>query len=269
MSLLKRLGILVSGNRLVQRRLAKRVRFCQDLMGIGSGDRPEASGERRLFHEIRRRSPGPWCVMDVGANCGQFLRLALRSMPASDTRIHCFEPGAHAFEQLRTAASGASHVLLNRLAIGASVGNATLHYQAPGSGLASLTRRDLEHFGIDFGLSEPVQVTTVDDYCERLGIERVHLLKLDIEGHELDAIQGARRMLQQGRIDALTFEFGGCNIDTRTYFRDFWKVLHGHGMTIHRITPSGFWHRIDRYDEAHEQFRTTNFVARRTMAAPA
>ena len=83
MSLLKRLGILVSGNRLVQRRLAKRVRFCQDLMGIGSGDRPEASGERRLFHEIRRRSPGPWCVMDVGANCGQFLRLALRSMPAS------------------------------------------------------------------------------------------------------------------------------------------------------------------------------------------
>lgn len=264
MSPLKRLAILISGSRLVQRRLAKRVRFAQHLMGIGSGDQPESSGERRLFEAVCRRSSGPWIVMDVGANHGQFMKMALREMPTAATQIHCFEPGARAFEELRRNADGDPRVRLNRVALGSAPGTATLHYEEQGSGLASLTRRDLEHFGIHFGLSEPVEVTTVDAYCDLNGIDRIHLLKLDVEGHELEVLHGARRMLGAGGVDALTFEFGGCNIDTRTFFRDFWKLLGAHGMTIHRITPSGFWSVIDRYEEAHEQFRTTNFVALRS-----
>jgi hypothetical protein len=59
------------------------------------------------------------------------------------------------------------------------------------------------------------------------------------------------------------FEFGGCNIDTRTYFQDFFYFFKKHDMSIYRITPSGFFHPIPKYLEELEQFRTTNFLATR------
>ncbi len=58
-----------------------------------------------------------------------------------------------------------------------------------------------------------------------------------------------------------TFEFGGCNIDTRTYFQDFYYFFEDVGMRVLRITPSGFLTPIDSYKEVYEQFTTTNFVA--------
>jgi hypothetical protein len=84
---------------------------------------------------------------------------------------------------------------------------------------------------------------------------------MDIEGHELDALSGAKRMFDNKSIDIVAFEFGGCNIDTRTFFQDFWYFFSGINMRIYRVTPSGYLYRIDSYKEIQEQFRTTNFVA--------
>ena len=59
----------------------------------------------------------------------------------------------------------------------------------------------------------------------------------------------------------VTFEFGGCNIDTRTYFQDFWYFFREHGMhRVYRITPTGLLVPILGYREELEQFRTTNFL---------
>ena len=47
---------------------------------------------------------------------------------------------------------------------------------------------------------------------------KIDLLKLDVEGHELYLLS-AKKFIS--KISVIQFEFGGCNIDTRTYFRDF------------------------------------------------
>jgi hypothetical protein len=108
-------------------------------------------------------------------------------------------------------------------------------------------------------------LTTLDDYCQAHGIEHIHLLKLDIEGHELDAMTGARNMIAGHKVDIILFEFGGCNIDTRRFFRDFWHFFEGTQMDIFRLTPSGYLLKITEYKEDHEQFLYSNFVAiRRT-----
>lgn len=59
------------------------------------------------------------------------------------------------------------------------------------------------------------------------------------------------------------FEFGGCNIDTRRFFRDYWHFFENTTMEIFRTTPSGYLIKIEKYKEDYEQFCYSNFVAKR------
>ena len=43
-----------------------------------------------------------------------------------------------------------------------------------------------------------VDVTTIDLFCAEHRIERINLLKIDTEGHDLDVIRGASNMLRRG-----------------------------------------------------------------------
>ncbi len=109
-----------------------------------------------------------------------------------------------------------------------------------GSGLASIYQRNLNHFGISMDKSEEIKLTTIDDYCKRNNIDRIHFLKLDIEGHELKALKGASQMISRKKIDVIQFEFGGCNIDSRTYFQDFFYLLKDN-YQIFRILKDGLF----------------------------
>lgn len=264
MSLLKKLPIpivgFISGNRIVQKLLKKNVLISQYFMGIGSGSGVSTSGEQVIFSVLSKKCEPPYCIFDVGANKGQFLNLALEEISNSDFLIHCFEPATETFSYLSKRKKD-KRVKLNKLGMGKEKGNMTLYYDTPGSGLASLTKRKLDHFGIEFNKSEIVQVETIDNYCKENSIERINLLKVDVEGHELDVFFGAKEMFANNLIDIVTFEFGGCNIDTRTFFRDFWCFIIDVNMKLFRITPSGYLSQIESYSEIHEQYRTTNFIA--------
>ena len=261
MSLLKKTLSLATGNLLFQKALHVNIRASQFLMGIGAGGGVTSSGERSIFDLLRRQQNPPYCIFDVGANIGQFLELILENIGTDEYTIHSFEPGETTFQQLTDAAPSDPRIVLNNLGISSAPGEATLHSNSEGSALASLTKRRLEHFGILFDDAETVSLTTIDDYCKTNSIEQIDLLKIDIEGHELDALSGARNMFEAGAIGMATFEFGGCNVDTRTYFQDFWYFFKDLNMDICRITPSGYFYPIASYNETHEQFKTMNFIA--------
>ena len=261
--LAKNILFRVSGNQLSQKLLEKAVSLSQMLMGISSGSDVFASGEKSVLTLLIRDFAAPYTIIDAGCNKGQFIRLVLKTLREKEISLHAFEPAHETYKVLEKFFGEKKEIFLNKQAVGKETGHATLHYDAAGSAIASLTKRNLGHFGIRFDKSERVPVTTIDTYCSEMRIDHVHLLKLDVEGHEFDALIGSTRMLAEDRIDMLTFEFGGCNIDTRTYFRDFWYFFKEFGMNIIRITPSGFLVPIEEYMEIYEQFRTTNYLVRR------
>jgi len=93
-------------------------------------------------------------------------------------------------------------------------------------------------------------------------VEFVDFMKMDIEGHEVFALRGAKRALAAGKIGALSFEFGCGNINSRTFLHDFWELLTGAGFELWRITPGGKEIQIDDYYEDLEYFRgATNYIA--------
>jgi len=66
-------------------------------------------------------------------------------------------------------------------------------------------------------------------------------------------------MLRAGAIHWIQFEFGGCNIDSRTYFRDFFDLLNPQ-YDVYRLLRNGLF-PIRSYHETQEVFTTTNFIA--------
>lgn len=261
MSILKSALIKISGNYFIQSLLDKNVQVSQYLMGIGSGGGVSSSGEQAIFHVLEQRIKPPYCIFDVGSNKGQFFQLILENVVINDFSIHCFEPGHETFKILVKSFKEDKRIKLNNIGLGKEKGEAVLHYDSVGSGLASLTKRRLDHFDIDFSKAEKIEINTIDNYCSENGIKHIHLLKIDIEGHELDALIGAKKMFASKSIDIVTFEFGGCNIDTRTFFQDFWYFFNKANFKIFRITPSGYLYPLESYKEIYEQFRTINFIA--------
>jgi len=260
---LKKALIKASGNRFIQSVLEKNVQASQDLMGIGSGSSGGgflSTGEESICNFLKQRLKPPYCIFDVGSNKGQYPQMIIDNITADDFSIHCFEPGHETFKILEKSYKEDKRIKLNNIGIGKAKGETVLHFDSVGSRMASLTKRRLDHFGIYFNKSEKVEINTIDNYCSENAINHIHLLKFDIEGHELDALDGARKMFDKKSIDIVTFEFGGCNIDTRTFFQDFWYFFSGINMKIFRITPSGYFYPIESYKEIYEQFRTTNFM---------
>ena len=256
----------VAGNRGSQSFLEKFVAAAQYLQGIGSGAAVGSSGEPAILAKLAARAQGDertLCIFDVGANTGQFLKSACEAFRHRRFHVHSFEPSLAAYSQLQEAAKSYNNVTINHFALGHKAGEQELFYDVPGSALASLNQRRLTHFGVDMRLSETVKVETLDGYCKQRGIEYVDLLKLDVEGHELAVLNGASGMFRDSRIGMVTFEFGGCNIDSRTFVQDFFYFFLDQGMRIARITPSGFCYELLSYREILEQFRTTNFVCYR------
>jgi len=258
--MLKKILSRLAGSGTFQKIVERNIIYSLKLMGIGSGAGVIATGESKAV-ELLSRFEEPHCIFDAGANAGRYLKMVYSRINKKEFEIHSFEPCRHSFELLIQSAPADSRIILNNLGLGKREGEETIYYNKEGSTLASLSKRRLDHFGINFDKSEKIRLTTVDNYCASKNIKRIHLLKLDIEGHELEALEGAKRMFNEGNIDMTVFEFGGCNIDSRTFFQDFFYFFKSLNMKIYRITPSGFLLPIEEYKEEYEQFITTNYLA--------
>jgi len=168
MSIIKQTLSIFTGNGLSQSLLEYNIRFTHYLMGVGAGTRVHSSGETSLVRHINsyKASEGHLCVLDVGANVGQFATLIRDNCDMSRITIHSFEPSVAAFEGLTKTHGDCPAIRRNNLALGAQKGTATLYSDKPASGLSSLTKRDLDHVGKTMNLTQTVQVRTLDDFCE-------------------------------------------------------------------------------------------------------
>jgi FkbM family methyltransferase len=211
--------------------------------------------ENNLVHQLLKRRPQ--LVVDIGGNVGDYTAELRRRNPL--TEIHTFEPSSTNVERLRSRFKEDRNIFIIPFAVSDKVGAATLFSDNSGSGLGSLTHRRLDHLSIDFSVTESIDTIRFEDYWNK-ALNRRHLdiAKIDIEGHEMAALTGFGEAIDSTSI--IQFEFGGCNIDTRTFFQDFWYFFNKHYFDLFRITPLGL-NRITQYRELDEFFSTTNFIA--------
>lgn len=128
-------------------------------------------------------------ALDVGANKGVWAYL----LAGLCRKVHAFEPNPKAFELLRRGLAGLA--VTQKLALSNRNGVADLRiprrrrgYSNQGGSLSPAS------VGSEHG-SVTVEVATLDG----LGIDDVGFMKIDVEGHELAVLEGARNTLRRDR----------------------------------------------------------------------
>jgi FkbM family methyltransferase len=229
-------------------------------LGYGNAD-PARNGEYALLERLASRWPARPQLLDVGAHSGEWSRAASRVAPGA--MIFALEPSPGPYAEL--AASAGAGIRPFRLGLSDVAGAQTLWMPTGKPALASVHRRDLSQFGMAADAPVNVQMTTLDEFCADQGLQHIEMLKLDVEGHELAVLAGAQTTLSANRVDVIQLEFGGANLDSRTYLRDLVDTLTTYGFRVGRILRDGV--TPVRREEASEIFVYCNLLAVRVGTA--
>lgn len=145
---------------------------------------------------VMQRVLGPGAVfVDVGANIGYYTRLA-STLVGPTGHVHAFEPLPSALPLLAANTEGRAHVTVQPLAVGAQAGELDFYVRPMGDTSSLEPHPDAERIR--------VRVTTLD--AELAGLPRLDLLKIDVEGYELEVLQGARELIRTHQ-PVVYFEF--------------------------------------------------------------
>ena len=228
-------------------------------MNIGCGGDVKTSGEINAMKFVKEqsKSKSEITIVDVGANQGQYTQSLLKFFKNDNVKIHCFEPGHETFKMLLENLNGHDNITFNNFGLSNVKSDGILYYDHAGSGLASVYKRQLDYFDVKFEQKEDIKLDTLDNYCAENNITCIDFFKLDVEGNELNVLEGAKNTLDADIVKSIQIEFGGCNLDSRTFIRDFWNMLH-EKYIMYRIMRNGLL-EIKKYYERIEQFTTTNF----------
>jgi FkbM family methyltransferase len=177
--------------------------------------------ERREHQFFRRQVTPGMVIFDVGANAGFYTTL-FADLIGPAGRVHSFEPDPLSFGILKRRTDGRANVTANQAAVGDHSGHITLFCNR------SNRADNRVHASLGEETAETVEVplTTLDEYCEAAGIDRIDAVKMDIQGAEVAALQGFRQTLERTRPQWLMIEFSPEHLRAAgSGTEDFWSVL--------------------------------------------
>lgn len=214
------------------------------------------SGEKNVLKKVLAGTEDTEVVIiDAGANVGQFANMAL-SLISEKGRVYSFEPAADTFQKLEANIKDSRVIKVNK-GLGDEEKQIVLYSSQPGSTIASVFQRNISgELQTDH---ETIQITTLDLFADKLNLEYIHFLKVDVEGADLDVLKGAKRLLKNRKIKFIQFEFGGTQIAPRVFLRDFYELLEK-DYSLYWVLSDGL-QNIEQYSEHYEIFSYANYLA--------
>ena len=232
----------------------KLVELLRESQGFGSGASVKTSGEiEAICRLFAKRKNETLQFFDVGANRGEFTQALAPHFPA--TTFFLFEPSPTTFSRLLSEVQSPQAVAMN-FGLGKKEAYRPLYKESIHARIGSLTKFPTS--ATDF--TESVKIRTLDNVVRELNVDCIDLLKLDVEGHELDVLRGATELLEKKAIKVIQFEFGEFNVYSRIFFKDLFDLLNHYGFSI-AVIKFGHLVRLENYQLRYEIFAPTNYVA--------
>jgi FkbM family methyltransferase len=179
--------------------------------------------ERKKVAALQRLLEPGMTFVDAGSNKGDFALIAARVMN-DQGRVLAFEPAPENCRWIAASVelNGYRCITLFELALSDTDGRVPL-YIGEWSGWHSLRRRPKAQKSIE------VEARTLDSVLAETGDPHVDVLKIDVEGAELDLLRGAERTLGDRRLFAVLVEVHP-NFGVAT--AEVCDLLAGHGFSF-------------------------------------
>jgi FkbM family methyltransferase len=183
--------------------------------GVISNIRTKGEWERETFEaaNLILKNIQSGSVLDVGANCGAFvLPLALQNMN-KEIIFHAFEPQRMLFHQLcgGAALNGLKNIKIHNYGCGEHKHSIEINlpdYLGNSSGyslvddvIEKLKTEESHNYCYDGDL-ETLEIVDIDS----MGLDDVVLIKIDVEGMELDVLKGAQKTIEKSGYPVILYE---------------------------------------------------------------
>jgi FkbM family methyltransferase len=203
-----------------------------------------------LFADLKRLLPNfhPKTIVDVGANLGLWAEEAHLHFPTA--KIHCFEPGPDTYRRLEKRFHGNPQVLCVNSAVGDVPGQLTFQI-AEECDRSRIVSQD-EAALLDNLTNVPT--TTLDHYATDAPLDKIHLLKIDVEGYDLHVLRGAEQILSNGLAEIVYVEAGF--LDPRDVQVPFFE-LHNE-LTQINYALFGFYEQMHEWKTKSPRLRRAN-----------
>lgn len=179
-----------------------------------------------FIDEVRGRlGLDPRVIFDVGAHIGMTALEFSDAFPQA--KIYAFEPSTENLRRMKANLVGTSNVQLVQLGVADTNSSASLSMDPAHPSMASIAH------AAPGGVTETINLVTLDDYCRENEIARIDILKIDTEGYEMQALRGAAGLLAAGAIGVIKAEVAlDPDSDYHTSLFDFSNYLHPFGYRL-------------------------------------
>lgn len=227
-------------------------------LGLFNYQNLNISGESNFLKNYLNKIKHP-IIFDIGANKGEYSKLCKNIN--KNAKILCFEPHPKTFMRLQENINNNQITLINK-ALSDKTKKLPLYdcKANDGSSHASLWADVIEKVHGKESICHEVDVTTVDNIVNKFNIKKIDLLKIDVEGDEINVLKGSKETLNNNMIEVIQFEFTQINSTSRTFMKDFFDILE-EKYTLNRLLPNELL-PLEKYDPTmHEIYAYQNIIA--------
>jgi len=190
-------------------------------------------GELKLLNKITQyHNLDKYIYIDVGANDGSHVNKIIKTNKKINFCL--FEANRFSYKRLTKNIKKSKKIKLYNFALGRK--NSILKmfdYKKSGTVLSSTNKKSLEYLVNKKIYSFNVKVKKLDNFKF---IKIVKIIKIDVEGDELNVLLGAKKIINKFN-PIIILEFNSRHIFTRTFLKDILNVLKHY--KIFRILPGG------------------------------
>ena len=212
--------------------------------------------ELQKVSKERERERGGDFIIDVGANHGEYTQKIFSFFPNFNYIL--FEPQKKIFDKCLNKFENQKNITIYNFGLFSENIEKNIYRSGTKDGLVSIYDRKHEindDLKYDFQKSNLIELKRFDKL--ELKIDSIKLIKIDVEGAELEVLKGFGEYLKKTFL--IQFEWGRAQLDSKNSFLEYWEILTKYGFEIYRIHPAGI-KKIRKYSWYQEIYIASNFI---------
>ena len=195
--------------------------------------------------KLFRLHPDPKTIFDIGANIGEISLRFAQLFPQAT--IHSFEPFPETFRTLKQNVSlnCFPNIRLHPLGLGAQKGAVFFEERAIGNPGMNRVTSDLQRSSMQ------AAITTLDTFAEEHGGPAISLIKIDVEGYEMEVLKGAEKTIKEHH-PIFFIELDDDNLKEQgSNALELVKLLISHGYEVYHSETNSKLTETSDFDHCH------------------